>query len=213
MYITVVISATISTWKLYVPSVFCRRVHAICMSFVFAWYSGVQHVLTIWVTWWVSYKRQELLTLREYLSSSSGFLARSVLLIILVFLCCPIMCLYVLSSALWCPLRFPHKNDDRFIFTSSCKGSCLIYVILRLFAYCGVQLLFILCCVFVLFVFVWCLVYPVLSVSLDCPFLIAPSVFSNVYCYCVYCLRFRVVVLDLLKIILCREYSRNKHPR
>jgi hypothetical protein len=38
-----------------------------------------------------------------------------------------------------------------------------------------------LCCVFVLFVFVLCLVYPMFPVSLDCPFLIAPSVFSNVY--------------------------------
>jgi hypothetical protein len=37
-----------------------------------------------------------------------------------------------------------------------------------------------LCCV--LFVFVLCLVYPLLPVSLDCPFLIVPSVFSNVYC-------------------------------
>ena len=48
------------------------------------------------------------------------------------------------------------------------------------FAYSGVQ--HILCCVFVLFVFVLCLiVYPMLPVSLDCPFLIVPSVFSNVY--------------------------------
>jgi hypothetical protein len=31
------------------------------------------------------------------------------------------------------------------------------------------------------FIFVLCLVYPALPVSLDCPFLIAPSVFSNVY--------------------------------
>ena len=30
-------------------------------------------------------------------------------------------------------------------------------------------------------VVVFCLVYPMLPVSLDCPFLIAPSVFSNVY--------------------------------
>ena len=46
-----------------------------------------------------------------------------------------------------------------------------------LFTYSGVQ--HILCCVFVLF----CLrlVYPMFPVSLDCPFLIAPSVFSNVY--------------------------------
>ena len=33
----------------------------------------------------------------------------------------------------------------------------------------------------VLFVFVLCLVYPMLPVSLDCSFLITPSVFSNVY--------------------------------
>jgi hypothetical protein len=38
--------------------------------------------------------------------------------------------LYVLSSVLWCPLRFPHKNDVQFVFNSSCleEGSCLIYV-------------------------------------------------------------------------------------
>ena len=29
------------------------------------------------------------------------------------FLRCPIMCLYVLSSVLWCPLQFSHKNDAR----------------------------------------------------------------------------------------------------
>ena len=47
------------------------------------------------------------------------------------------------------------------------------------FAYSGVQ--HISCCVFVLFVFVLCIVYPMLSVSLDCSFFIALSVFSNVY--------------------------------
>jgi hypothetical protein len=46
---------------------------------------------------------------------------------------------------------------------------------LCLFTYSGVQ--HILCCVFVLLVFVLSL----LPVSLDCPFLIAPSVFPNVY--------------------------------
>ena len=52
--------------------------------------------------------------------------------------------------------------------------SCLCCV--YLLAYNGVQ--HILCCVFVLFDFVLCLMLPV---SLDCPFLIAPSVFSSVY--------------------------------
>jgi hypothetical protein len=50
---------------------------------------------------------------------------------------------------------------------------------LCLFAYSGV--LHILCCVFVLFVFVLYLVYHMLPVSLVDPFFIAPSVFSNVY--------------------------------
>jgi hypothetical protein len=34
---------------------------------------------------------------------------------------------------------------------------------------------------FILFVFELCFVNPMLPVSLDCPFLISPSVFSNVY--------------------------------
>ena len=52
---------------------------------------------------------------------------------------------------------------------------------LCLFAYSVVQR--ILCCVFifVLFVFVLCLVYTLLPVSLDCLCLLAPLVFSNVY--------------------------------
>jgi hypothetical protein len=47
-----------------------------------------------------------------------------------------------------------------------------VQYILCVFEYSGVQ--YILCCVL-------CLVYPILPVSLDCPFLIAPSLFSNVY--------------------------------
>jgi hypothetical protein len=47
---------------------------------------------------------------------------------------------------------------------------------LCLFAYIGVQ--HILCCAFVIFLR---LVYPMLPVSLDYPFLIAPSVFSSAY--------------------------------
>jgi hypothetical protein len=41
-----------------------------------------------------------------------------------------------------------------------------------------------LCCVFVVFVFDLCLVYPMLPGSLACSFLIAPSVFSIVYLFC-----------------------------
>jgi hypothetical protein len=48
-----------------------------------------------------------------------------------------------------------------------------------LFAYSGIQR--IMCCVFFLVFFGLCLVYQMLPVSLDYPFLIASSVFSNVY--------------------------------
>ena len=48
-----------------------------------------------------------------------------------------------------------------------------------LLAHSGVQRM--LCCVFDFFIFVLCLVYPILSVSLDCPLLISTSVFLNVY--------------------------------
>jgi hypothetical protein len=82
----------------------------------------VQHILTIWVTWLVSYKR---LIIRENPSSHHRFLVGFVLLIFLVF---------------WVVLCFCVK-----------------------------------------FVFILCVVCPILPVSLDCPFLIAPLVFSNVY--------------------------------
>ena len=48
---------------------------------------------------------------------------------------------------------------------------------LCLLVYSVVQHMYILCCV----IFFLRLLYPMLSVSLDCPFLITPSVFSNVY--------------------------------
>ena len=47
---------------------------------------------------------------------------------------------------------------------------------LCLFAYSGVQRI-----VFCALLVCLRLVYPLLPVSMDCPFLIAPSVFSNVY--------------------------------
>ena len=66
---------------------------------------------------------------------------------------------------------------------------------LCLFAYSGVQ--YILCCVLVLFVFVLCTI--MLAVFLDCPYLIAPSGFSNVYLdrlrYGIYC-QFRQFLIN-----------------
>ena len=55
----------------------------------------------VWLTRLVSYKKQELLTLREHLSSPRVFcLVASMLLTFLGCLCCPSMCLYVLCFVL-----------------------------------------------------------------------------------------------------------------
>ena len=51
---------------------------------------------------------------------------------------------------------------------------------MSLFWHIGVQNI-LYCALFYLFVFVLCRVYRMLAVSLDCLFLNAPSVFSNVY--------------------------------
>jgi hypothetical protein len=60
-----------------------------------------------------------------------------------LFFVFPILCLYALSSVLWCPLRFHYKHDVRFASTSS----CLHYIrYLCLLAHSGVQ--HILRCVF-----------------------------------------------------------------
>ena len=74
------------------------------------------------------------------------------------------MCLSVPSSVLWGPLQFPHKNDIRFVVTSSClqKDSCLIYAFCASFriavsnAYCDL-FVFIscLCCHFLWIVHFW----------------------------------------------------------
>ena len=72
-----------------------------------------------------------------------------------------------------CSLRFQHKNDVWFVFTSSCllKGLFLIYIVcacLRIVVSNVYCVLF--CCVFV-----------VCTLCFQCPFLIAPLVFSKVY--------------------------------
>ena len=65
------------------------------------------------------------------------------------------------------------------------------------FWWCPLFILFsFLCCVvlcFILFVIVLCLMYPMLPVSLDCPFLIALSVFSNVYLF--------IALVDMWKML------------
>ena len=81
---------------------------------------------------------------------------------------------------LWCPLRFPHENDIRLVFTS-----CYFWrdhVLFTLFVFvcvwwCPTHIVLRFCFVFLR------LVCSLLPVSLNCPFLIGPSLFSNVYSY------------------------------
>ncbi len=70
------------------------------------------------------------------------------------------------------------KHDVWFVFSSSfCMRG---HVLFTLFVFdcvlwCSAHIVLCFCFVFLR------LLYPLLSVSLDCPFLITPSVFSNVY--------------------------------
>ena len=100
----------------------------------------------------VSYKTQELLTLPEHPSSSPFFVVGSVLLIALVFFCVFLLCVfYVLSTVLWCPLRFPRYNEVRIVLTPNCsyEDACRIYII----SVCLHMVVSNTCCVgFVLFV-------------------------------------------------------------
>ena len=115
----------------------------------------------------------------------------------LVFCALFYFCVFTVPrSLLWCPIRFPHENDARFVFTSSCLFAlfvvcvvcCLRCLLFALFVVCVVCclrcLLFtcegvqhILCCVFVLFFLVLYLCCQFLWIVLS---LIAPSVFSIV---------------------------------
>ena len=85
------------------------------------------------------------------------------------------------------------------VFTSSClwEGSCLIYVI---FVCLRIVVSNTYCVVFMLCFSSSCLLYPMLPVSLDCPFLIAPSAFSNLYFIKHFIIRksyFRITFLSL----------------
>ena len=79
--------------------------------------------------------------------------------------------------------------------------SCLCY--LCLFAQSGIQ--YTLCCVFALFFFVLCTLY-MLPVSLDCTFLISPSVFFTI---CVFSSSFNVDVHLMFDSSLCFSLSTN----
>jgi hypothetical protein len=111
-----------------------------CQDFYRIW-------LYIWVKRRVSYKKQELLTLHEHLTSSLVFLVCSVLLIFSVF-CVVLLCVF----AFWATCCDVHYTFCiKICFVRRCLqlfvGGRMSYLrYLYLFAYSGVQ--HILCCVF-----------------------------------------------------------------
>ena len=121
--------------------------------FIYHWQDFFRTWLHIWVTRSVSYKKQNLFTLREYLSSPVFIIGWFVLLISL-FVC------VVLWFTLWLPCCDLHYNDcgkqyylhlDLQLFV----GGIMFYLrYLCLLVHSGVQ--HILCCVFGLFIFVFC---------------------------------------------------------
>ena len=147
-----------------------------CQDFYRTW-------LYIWVTRQVSFKKQELLILREHLSSPPVFWWVCVAHLS-SFFCCPILCLW-LSSVLWCDVQY-YDFRIKTMFNSSlppvvCRR-CLIYVI----CICLHIVVSNTYCVVILFCFSLSCV-PYFAGFSGLSILISPSVFSNMYLSCVLC--------------------------
>ena len=87
-------------------------------------------------------------------------------------------CLWIVRS--WLPYRF--SLCCVICFVCSCPFSCIpnSASVSRL-SVLSYPIGFLYVVLFVLSVFLLYLAYPIVTVSLDCPFLVTPSVFSNVY--------------------------------
>ena len=97
---------------------------------------------------------------------------------------------------MWCLLRFSHKHDVRFIFTSSCllEGSCLINVIVFVCKYwCPTHIVLHFCFVCFLLVLCVCYVSSFSGLSIfDCHFGICRGccnpVFTSIFRFiCMFC--------------------------
>jgi hypothetical protein len=142
-----------------------------CQDFYRIW-------LSIWVTWRVSYKKQQLLTFHKHLNSAKLFV-EPVLLIFFHFFCVALLCVFTFLVPC-CDVRYDFRRKT--MFRSSlppivCSSAHVLFT-LFVFAYvqwCPTHIVLWFWFVFIRFV------RPMLPISLDCPFLIVPSVSSNVY--------------------------------
>ena len=112
----------------------------------------------------------------EYLSSPQFVLVVSVLLIALAF-DIVLLCVIIFLVPCWCPLRFPHRKLCLVRLSLQLfVGGLISYLqYLCLFVYIGVQSILSYVCVCLS---ASCVHY--VAISLDCPFLVAPVVFTNV---------------------------------
>jgi hypothetical protein len=90
-----------------------------------------------------------------------------------------ILCLF--GCAYWCPTHLDYMNSMAVVLWEVCTA--YRSWVHTQFLVGSLLVIFLVFCVvfFVLFAFVLCRVYPIMPVSLDCPFLIARSVFPNIY--------------------------------
>jgi hypothetical protein len=118
-----------------------------------------------------------LINLREHLSSTTVFLVGSVLLIFFCFMCCPIRCLCSEFRVVMSVTISAWKRCSVRLHLQLFVGGRISYLrYFCLFAqWCLTHIVLCFCFIFLR------LMNPMLPVSLDCPFLIAPSVFSSVY--------------------------------
>ena len=161
-----------------------------CIDFDRTW-------LYIWVTRRIPYKKQELFTFREHLSSPPVFWWGPCCSSFLVF-CVVLLCGFMFLVPC-CDVRYDFRIKTKFgssLPPVVCRRACLIYVIcvcLRIVlsntycvaCFCSVGFRLVSCVwwcpthitvCFVFFVCVLCLVYQMLPVSLDFPLLLVPSV-------------------------------------
>jgi hypothetical protein len=111
-----------------------------------------------------------------------------------------VVCIYALSSDVRYDFRIKPMIGSS-LPPVVCKRLMSYLGYLALFAHSGVQ--HILCCILVCFSS-----SDVPYVSLDCPFLIAPLVFSNVYLQC-YLSQHHALILSHTNAIICIFFERN----
>ena len=119
------------SWK--IAELALKNNHSLTQYFYRTW-------LYIWVTWLVSYKTAYPSRASEFIP---GFFGGIRVAHLFSFLCCPVMCHYVLRSVLCCPFRFRHKQCSVRLFLQLFVGWLMSY--LRVIVCCPTHVVFLFC--------------------------------------------------------------------